>query len=68
MPLDDCYIITKSAIAAGLTMSHHHHAEGVPHPSPSVTLSLLRLSVLQRLTGAGMLAALIWMALYWATR
>jgi hypothetical protein len=49
-------------------MSHHHHAEGVPHPSPSVTLSLLRLSVLQRLTGAGMLAALIWMALYWATR
>jgi hypothetical protein len=48
-------------------MTHHHHG-GTPHPSPAVSLSLLRLSVAQRLLGAGVLIALIWAAFFWATR
>jgi hypothetical protein len=48
-------------------MTHHHHG-GAPHPSPAVSPSLLRLSVAQRLLGAGVLIALIWAAFFWATR
>jgi hypothetical protein len=48
-------------------MTHHHHG-GAPHPSPAVPPSLLRLSALERLAGAGVLIALIWAAVFWATR
>jgi hypothetical protein len=48
-------------------MTHHHHA-GEAHPSPTLSPSLLRLSVAQRLALAGALIALIWVAVLWATR
>jgi hypothetical protein len=48
-------------------MAHHHHA-GVPHPSPALSPSLLRLSAPKRLALAGVLIALIWAAVPWATR
>ncbi len=47
-------------------MTHHHHG-GAPHPSPAIAPSLLRLSVAQRLTFAGVLIALIWVTFWWAT-
>jgi hypothetical protein len=49
-------------------MTHHHHHGGVPHPSPSLSPSLLRLSAAQRLAGAGVLIAVIWAAFFWAIR
>jgi hypothetical protein len=48
-------------------MTHHHHG-GAPHPSPTVSPSLIRLSAMERLAGAGVLIALIWAAVFWATR
>jgi len=48
-------------------MAHHHHAGG-PHPSPALSPSLLRLSAPKRLALAGVLIALIWAAVLWATR
>jgi hypothetical protein len=48
-------------------MTHHHHG-GLPHPSPVVSPSLLRLSAVQRLAMAGALVALIWAAFFWASR
>jgi hypothetical protein len=48
-------------------MAHHHHA-GAPHPSPVLSPSLLRLSAPKRLALAGVLIALIWAAVLWATR
>jgi hypothetical protein len=49
-------------------MTHHHHHGGVPHPSPSLSPSLLRLSAAQRLAGSGVLIALVWAAFFWAIR
>jgi len=46
--------------------AHAHHHAGQIHPPASTTLSLLRLSVWQRLSIAGGLAALVWLAAYWA--
>jgi len=48
-------------------MAHRHHA-GAPHPSPALSPSLLRLSAPKRLALAGVLIALIWAAVLWATR
>jgi len=48
-------------------MTHHHHGSE-PHPSPTISPSLLRLSAPWRLTLAGALIALIWAAFLWATR
>jgi hypothetical protein len=50
-----------------LHMAHHHHA-GAAHPSPALSPSLLRLSASKRLALAGVLIALIWAAVLWATR
>ncbi len=47
-------------------MTHHHHA-GEAHPSPPLSPSLLRLSAPQRLAVVGVLIALIWAAVLWAT-
>jgi hypothetical protein len=47
-------------------MTHHHHHSGEAHPSPALSPSLLRLSVPQRLTLAGLLIALLWAAVLWA--
>jgi hypothetical protein len=46
--------------------AHAHHHPGHVHPPASTTMSLLRLSVWQRLGIAAGLAALIWLAAYWA--
>jgi hypothetical protein len=48
-------------------MTHHHHG-GMPHPSPVISPSLLRLSAARRLAVAGALIAVIWAAFLWATR
>jgi hypothetical protein len=48
-------------------MTHHHHG-GAPHPSPTVSPSLLRLSAPRRLAVVSALIALIWAAFFWATR
>jgi hypothetical protein len=48
------------------TMTHHHHRAGDLHPPPIVAPSLLRLAVPQRLGLAGMLIAVIWLAVLWA--
>jgi hypothetical protein len=47
-------------------VTHHHHHVDAPHPPPTVTLSLLRLSAPRRLLVAGALIALIWAAFLWA--
>jgi len=46
-------------------MTHHHHG-GEPHPSPTISPSLLRLSAPKRLALAGVLIVLIWAAALWA--
>jgi hypothetical protein len=48
-------------------MALHHHGEK-PHPTPALSLSLLRFSAPQRLALAGALIVLIWAAALWATR
>ena len=52
---------------SGVPTRHHHHG-GAPHPSPTISPSLLRLSAVERLAGAGVLIALIWAAVFWAIR
>ena len=47
---------------------HHHRHPGHTHPPAPVTASLLRLSASQRLAVAGVMIALIWLAVYWAMR
>jgi len=47
-------------------MTHHHHHGGEAHPSPTISPSLLRLSVPARMAAAGVLVALIWAAALWA--
>jgi hypothetical protein len=48
--------------------STHHHHPGHVHPPASVHLSILRLSVLQRLGFTAGLIALVWAAAFWAMR
>jgi hypothetical protein len=48
-------------------MSHHHHV-GEPHPSPTISPFLLRMSAPRRLALAGVLIALIWGAALLVTR
>jgi hypothetical protein len=45
---------------------HHHHAPGHAHPPAPLAPSMLRLSALQRLGGATVVAALIWACVWWA--
>jgi hypothetical protein len=47
-------------------MTHHHHT-GPAHPSPTISPSLLRLSLPQRIAIAGALIALLWATVLWAT-
>jgi hypothetical protein len=47
-------------------MTHHHHHAGEAHPSPTLSPSLIRLSVPQRLMLAGLLIGVIWAAVFWA--
>jgi len=45
---------------------HHHHPPGEGHPPASVSLSILRLSALERLAAAGLVVAVIWATVFWA--
>jgi hypothetical protein len=45
---------------------HHHHRPGEGHPPGSVSMSILRLSVVERLAAAGVAIAVIWIAVFWA--
>ena len=47
---------------------HHHHHPGQGHPPASISPSILRLSVLQRLAIAAALIALLWGAVIWAMK
>jgi hypothetical protein len=52
------------------TGSHHsahaHHHAGHVHPPAAVSMSLLRLSIWQRLGIAAVMIALIWLTAIWA--
>jgi hypothetical protein len=66
-------LANKDMLYYNISMSHdrghhHHHHPGHVHPPASVHPSILRLSVLQRLSFAAGLIALIWVATFWATR
>jgi hypothetical protein len=49
---------------------HHHHHPHAPHPHDrrAFAPSLLRMSLWERLTGAAVLSAAIWGAIFWAVR
>jgi len=44
----------------------HHHHPGAGHPPASISPSILRASVLERLGAAGVVIALIWASVLWA--
>jgi hypothetical protein len=46
--------------------AHAHHHAGHAHPPAAAGMSLLRLSVWQRLGIAAVLVALMWLAVLWA--
>lgn len=45
---------------------HHHHHAPARRTAVATPMSLLRLSALQRLAGAGALIAAIWLGVFWA--
>ena len=47
---------------------HHHHHPGQGHPPASISPSILRMSVLQRLAIAAALIALLLGAVIWAMK
>jgi hypothetical protein len=47
---------------------HHHHHSGEGHPPASVSPSILRMSVVERLAIAAALIALLWGAVLWAMK
>src|SRR5215831_5421291 len=47
---------------------HHHHHPGQGHPPASISPSILRMSVLQRLAIATALIAVLWGAVFWAMK
>ena len=47
---------------------HHHHHPGQGHPAASISPSILRMSVLQRLAIAAALIATLWGAVIWAMK
>jgi hypothetical protein len=64
-----CYTITEQSLPLSIgpmATHHHHHAPGHAHPPAALAPSILRLSAVQRLGIAGLLAVLIWAAVYWA--
>ena len=47
---------------------HHHHHPGHGHPPASVSPSILRMSVAERLAIAAALIVLLWGAVLWAMK
>jgi hypothetical protein len=46
--------------------AHHHHHPGQAHPPATVSPSILRLSVLERLAAVAVIVAALWGAIFWA--
>ena len=72
MGLTMCYTITYQVLCRESTMAdhhHHHHGHaGHAHPPVSISPSILRLSVVERLMAVSVLIALLWAAVYWVMR
>jgi hypothetical protein len=47
---------------------HHHHPPGQGHPPASISPSILRMSVLERLAIAAALIVVLWGAVFWAMK
>ena len=47
---------------------HHHHHPGQGHPPASISPSILRMSVVQRLAIVAAVIALLWATVWWAVR
>ncbi len=47
-------------------LPHPHHHPGRGHPPASISPSILRLSVFERLLVSGAIIALLWVAVIWA--
>jgi hypothetical protein len=45
---------------------HHHHDPDHAHPPATVSASILRLSVMERLGAAAVVIAVLWGAVYWS--
>jgi hypothetical protein len=60
------YYYNEVAMPTHVHDHHHHHHPGQGHPPASISLSILRLSVAERLAAAGVLIAMIWAAVLWA--
>ena len=48
-------------------MTHHHHEPGHAHPVARVAPSLLRMSALERIGAATVVAGILWIAVWWVT-
>jgi hypothetical protein len=46
-------------------MSHHHHEAGHGHPARTALPSLLRMSAVERLIAALVVAGVLWIATWW---
>jgi hypothetical protein len=47
-------------------MTHHHHNPGDAHPEGRISLSLLRMSVIERIAIAAVAVLVLWAAVWWA--
>jgi hypothetical protein len=47
---------------------HRHHHPGAGHPPATVTPSMLRMSLAERLAISGVLIAVLWGAVLWAMK
>jgi hypothetical protein len=45
---------------------HHHHPAGRGHPPASVSPSILRMALVERLAAAAVIIVVIWGAVFWA--
>jgi hypothetical protein len=46
----------------------HHHSPAAPHPAQAVTWSILRMTVLSRLTAAVAVSAVLWVVVWLAMK
>jgi hypothetical protein len=79
LDISQCYIVTKSLdhpLSSSQTVpmpthvhqpqQHHHPGQG--HPPASISPSILRMSVLERLAVAAALIVVLWGAVIWAMK
>jgi hypothetical protein len=74
LDMGKCYIITTSgpisrvpSMPTHIPHQHHHHP-GRGHPPASISPSILRLSVTERLAISAALIAVMWAAVMWAMK